>query len=503
MENILNMMKHIVMNLIIFISMLPILIMGALGSDSFNIVSEKDHKLTILNDGLSALKARIDLIRNAKESILVEYFIYNTDQAGKILTTELVKKAKEGVKVKLLLDHFMIGSEISPFHVDELEKVGIEVRFYNTLPLLFISRAQYRNHRKLFVVDNKVAIVGGRNIGDDYFDLSHHYNFLDRDMIVEGEIVKAMSETFYVIWDSKPVKTVKKDKMPSLKDLKYRRGSRSQRALRRSEFQSDLARWKRLTKEASEFLVLNHKEEDFLNKVDTLGKKLLTQELKSTSICKKTHFSSDRPGVGSWTKDEQRVLKYEVFKYLNEVKEKLIIDSPYFIVEEPTGVILKSLLDEKQIEVKLLTNGLYSTDAIYVANVFNTRINKWLKKGLTATIYSGDVMPNSMFVDEDITHSRIGTHSKSFVFDHDKFFVGSYNFDPRSNYYSLEMGVFCDGNEELTNVVKNNIEARMNNGFELKNKDDVKEYEFYKTGILKKLGYYLTLIPASLFDHLL
>lgn len=151
----------------------------------------------------------------------------------------------------------------------------------------------------------------------------------------------------------------------------------------------------------------------------------------------------------------------------------------------------------------LLTNGLYSTDAIYVASVFNDRVPKWIEKGMKTHVYSGDIVKDYAVVDEEIAKSRWGTHSKSFVFDEKDFYVGSYNLDPRSNVYSLEMGLFCDDNPELAGRVKELIEDRIANSIHLKTPKDVKEYEFSRVGPLKKLGYYLTFIPASLFDYLL
>ena len=162
----------------------------------FNVQSTKSHELTILNNGLAALEKRLELIERAKKSIDVEYFIYRTDTSAKIFTQALVKKAREGVKVRILLDTFMVINDLSPFYAHEIEKEGIEIKYFNTAGPLNLAIGGYRNHRKLLSIDGEEAITGGRNIGDEYFDLSSEYNFLDRDMYIKGEIVKSIENTF-------------------------------------------------------------------------------------------------------------------------------------------------------------------------------------------------------------------------------------------------------------------------------------------------------------------
>lgn len=472
------------------------------GTGPFLSRSKQPHQLTILNKGVSAMEERLRLIEGAQESIDVEYFIYNTDDAGKVLTDALIKKAAEGVKVRMLMDHFLIGAQISPFHTHELEQRGIELRFYNNLALWHVSKAQYRNHRKSFIVDRKVAIVGGRNIADEYFDLGTAYNFLDRDMKVVGPIVSDIAKSFDEVWKSKPSTRVKRPARPRRNDLRYRRSNRTGRSRNNANFKRDERRWKRLVREATAFMRPTEHSVSLRRKIGTLA--LQTLEMETSGTCSDISFVSDKAGVGAWSKREQRILKYEVFKRMRAVESDLVIDSAYFIVEKATGDILEHLLDEKNVKITLLTNGLYSTDAFYVASVFNDKVGKWIKKGLNAHVYSGDIMPNDYPVlSNEIKNARWGTHSKSFAFDKKSFMIGSYNFDPRSNYYSTELGVFCDDNAELAKSMINNVNERMNNGIFLKTAKDVRKYEFEKVGFFKKLGYYIFKIPAHLFDHLL
>src|SRR5690606_1637960 len=111
------------------------------------------------------------------------------DLTSRLLTQELLKKARAGVKVRMILDASITVLQWDEYLVEAARlasKGNLEIRHYNTAPLLYISSNQFRSHRKLIVIDDKEAITGGRNIGNEYFDLDEKYNFLDRDIYVKG-----------------------------------------------------------------------------------------------------------------------------------------------------------------------------------------------------------------------------------------------------------------------------------------------------------------------------
>tara|TARA_R110000868_G_scaffold64598_5_gene194090 strand:- start:3772 stop:5256 length:1485 start_codon:yes stop_codon:yes gene_type:complete len=468
--------------------------------DPFQAHSDAPHSLQVLNSGLAAMEKRIQLVESAKESIDLEMFIYNTDKAGRMFTHALVKKAKEGVRIRLLFDHFMIGSTISPYHAHELERHGIIVRFYNKASLLR-AKAQYRNHRKSLIIDGKVAVVGGRNIADEYFDLSEEYNFVDRDLVVEGEIVGAIAQSFQEVWDSKYVIQIDRDRKPRPNDIKYLRASRdSGRMSGRAMYSEDIRHWNKYVQDAQNFTFVTQEDEALLERVRTLGKGLLQNE--HTDTCHKSAFYSDKPGHGRRHRREGRLLKHEIFERLKAVKDKVLIDTPYFISDDDSRPVLDGLLDAGK-KVDVLTNGVYSTDAIYVATVFYHYFKRWLRGGLKPFIYQGDALNYYPTVNEGVGASRWGTHSKTFVFDNDSSMIGSYNFDPRSNVYSLELAYFCDGNETLASSIRNDIEARMAQSYHLDDVDSFKEHRFERVGLFKKIGFYALKFPSLLLQGLL
>ena len=112
------------------------------------------------------------LIESAQKSIELEFFIYEIDTASRLITQALARKAQEGVRVRLLVDFALPVFKLAPRYIQTLEKAGVEVRYYNTAGFERFFAAQHRTHRKLLVVDRQHAIIGGRNIADEYFDLS-------------------------------------------------------------------------------------------------------------------------------------------------------------------------------------------------------------------------------------------------------------------------------------------------------------------------------------------
>ncbi|MCO4794166.1 MAG: phospholipase D family protein [Bacteriovoracaceae bacterium] len=483
---------------------LSLLILGNLSfanDTSFRADSKEPHDLIILNKGLASLKKRLLMIEEAKESIEVEYFIYHDDQSGRLLTQALVEKARQGVKVRVLMDHFMIIGEIDPFYAHELKKNGVEVRFYNTAPLIQFIKFQFRNHRKSLIVDGKVAITGGRNIGDEYFDLSHEFNFLDRDVFIKGPIVKDILSTFDALWNAEPSTFLHRPNKPRRSNLRYRRSNRTSRMRNQWNFEGDLKRWKDKVRDAKNYIKVTEEDQELLRKITTLT--LTDLEEEPRGVCDDLTFVSDIPGIGMWAIDAKyKTVREEVFRRMNEAQKHLVIDSPYFIMNDETTKIIKGRL-ENQVEIDLLTNSLHSTDAIYVSSVFNDRIGNWIEKGIRPTVYSGNVMPGHKTLSQGIHLARWGTHSKSFVFDNKDIYIGTFNMDPRSYKFSVEMGLICNNNPEMAALLTQNVKERMENGILLETKEDIKKYEFMQVGVLKRIGYYLVKVPAALFDFML
>jgi len=466
----------------------------------FSVTSNKDHDVIILNNGLAALEIRLEMIERAKKSIDVEYFIYHTDVSSKLFTQALVKKAREGVRIRMLLDNFLIVGDLNPFYIHKLEKEGIEVKYFNNAAPLNIQYGQYRNHRKLLLVDGVEAITGGRNIGDEYFDLSDDYNFLDRDIYLKGEVVKTIGITFDEFFAAYISKRHAREEAPD--KFSYSNipvgGKGTMPARPTFRYNIDLKEWQDKVKKAEEFISTPVADEALLREN---GKQYL--DLEKGGICKKVSFYSEYPVIGQNNRLNHRVLKHELLKKITTAEKSILLESPYFIINKELGDALNVALTKKnKVDVRLLTNSLNSTDASYVYAIFDSTIEEWINKGLEPYIFNANKPGSYSIIQSKAGSARFGVHAKTFVFDEKEIVIGTYNLDPRSADFNSEMVVSYEGNPELAKIVSGNIEMRIKESFHLDSDDDVHSLEFYHTNFMKRLFYYLEKFPANSFSYL-
>lgn len=435
--------------------------------------STEKHQMRIINSGMGSLYARVDMIRRAKTSIDLESYIFNDDKAGKIILKELAAAAQRGVKVRLLVDNFSGVFKMDEYYAQELKKKGIETRYYNTYPLLALSTYQSRNHRKLMVTDGKEAITGGRNIADEYFDISDEYNFLDRDVTIEGEVVKTMGESFEKYWNSDLTKIPNEPNKPVAHN--YHNNANGYRmALDRHE--AKLAK-------ASRLLNADPEHDRILKFMEEEGKKMFLSHEKRD--CPEVAFATDKEGGGFFARlrrgnynQEYRHLRREIISWMDQkAKDEVIFDTPYFLSNKVSDKI-SQFLQETRTKIRVMTNSLASSDAIPVATVFSNHVTNYTSyPDFKAYVYKGNFSNETKLMDDKVAKATWGTHSKTTVFSDESFMIGSFNMDNRSSYYNAELAVFCSGSKELTKDVKDNIELRMGNSHKLDANGDMEECE--------------------------
>ena len=177
-------------------------------------VSRHDRQsgFRLLTLSSNALLSRVSLADHAKHTIDLQYYIFKNDATGRLVMQRLLQAADRGVRVRMLLDDINVADEIGI--LDALDAhPNIEIRLFNPFPsrdpsaskatqfLLDAGRLNHRMHNKSFIVDNTVAIVGGRNIGDDYFDAGDATHFRDLDLVAIGPVVKQASQAFDAYWN--------------------------------------------------------------------------------------------------------------------------------------------------------------------------------------------------------------------------------------------------------------------------------------------------------------
>ena len=169
--------------------------------------------LRLMPSGPEALATRIALARRAHKSLDVQYYVVAGDASGRQFMRELRDAARRGVRVRLLLD------DLQATGMDELllglaAHPNVQVRLFNPLPVrggamptrLLLSlhefdRINRRMHNKLFIADQRFAVTGGRNIGDEYFMRDPHANFFDMDVLVAGAVLPELGAHFDAFWN--------------------------------------------------------------------------------------------------------------------------------------------------------------------------------------------------------------------------------------------------------------------------------------------------------------
>jgi putative cardiolipin synthase len=404
------------------------------------------NELTLINRPEEALQTRIDMIRAARKNIAVEYFIYDTDIVGKIITRELVAAAKRGVKVRILVDAICLKNGLKPAYAHELAKYGIEVKYYNHVSLLRISSAQFRDHRKLISVDDEVAITGGRNIGMHYYNLADSINYDDRDILVKGPIVKVMRESFDNYFNHKIAQPAKKTKKDDPKAVAFLKETEEERKVREA--------------------------------IETTARRQM--EINRPHVCEETTYATDRPGARAGDRlniftyrKKFRFLRQVLHEKMNAATKQILIDSPYWIANKSFKKVITNAL-KRGVAVSVHTNSLASTDALFMSANLYLHFKSWIKKGLNIYLHDGKRTETREDFISGTTPKLFGNHAKSHVYEYDdssEIMVGSYNIDNRSDFYNNELAIFCKGNEDLSQELKQDILDRSAQGIMVQSSD--------------------------------
>ena len=381
----------------------------------------------LLSSGKDALAARLGLLALAERSIDAQYYLYHSDQTSRLFTSKLIKSADRGVRVRLLVDDIDLGGrERGALLLDA--HPNIEVRFFNPFSrayprvIQFVTRfgdVTRRMHNKSLSADNQISIVGGRNIGNEYFDASDEANFTDLDAMVIGPAARQINNSFDDYWNNErayPVALFAQE-LPSEEEAR--------------------AAWEALHAEADSML-----DDPY---IESLQQTELAQAFGSQTI--RFHWADIRAVFDDPRKFESDSTDYllapDLAPLFRDVKDRLTIISPYFVPGKRGTQFLIDLA-ERGVNVDVITNSLASTD-VAVVHAGYVRYRKKLMKG-GVKVHEVQAWPT---VDKKQSSKTRGSssaslHSKSFVFDYDRVFIGSLNLDPRSIHENSEIGLIID-----------------------------------------------------------
>jgi len=406
-----------------------------LGRNALQVMGSKtdESKVFLINEGTDAFVTRMAVLQMAEKSIDVQYYIWHADLIGTYLFDEMLKAADRGVRVRTLLDDMPIDKETQSILYAMDQHENIEVRLFNPFAsrsfhladFLFSGpRINRRMHNKSFSVDNQVTIVGGRNIGNEYFSADEESNFTDIDVISVGPVVGAVTRQFDIYWNSEVVYPVQA--------FDHNRANVDDLAQLRGKF--------------AEFVKANENSKYALDVQDTgiyqhLNDSTAWSPYQPNTFSGELKVIYDDPEKGLGKTEEEIVFLKSLMKpYLDAVNSSLELVSPYFVPGKDGVAYLTGLVD-KGIKVRVLTNSLSSTDGILAQSGYSRHRRKLLEGGVKIYELKADSKTKASRSLRRSGKAKSGLHAKTYIFDRKNIFIGSFNFDQRSANINSEVGI--------------------------------------------------------------
>ena len=394
----------------------------------------------LLSWSAQSLAARIELIRRAQVSLDVQYYVIHDDETGRHVLRALRDAAGRGVRVRLLVDDlYTAGTD--PLLLGLSAYPNVEVRLFNpfpmgrdslsarlTLSLFDLGRVNHRMHNKLLVADGAMAVAGGRNIGNEYFMVSGLANYIDLDAFAVGPIVAKLAVLFDQYWNSDTVFPVRSIAVPEGTDAELRarfealtdpaRGAPPAPA---PKYAKDIIEQRNVEEELAEGRLDLHwaEAEAFADSPE----KVLGQARRAPT---------DRR--------EPKTVRQGLMRELLLSRREVLVSSPYLV---PNPEVIEDIREGRLwgVQITVITNSLASTDEPLVHAGYQRYRHAMLDLGVQ--LY--EVVPSQVSRSKDLGTfgQSIGRfHAKAAAIDGEVLFVGSLNFDPRSEKLNTELGLF-------------------------------------------------------------
>ncbi|MGZ9075218.1 MAG: phospholipase D-like domain-containing protein [Burkholderiaceae bacterium] len=416
----------------------------------------------VLDTGAEALLARAWLADHARESIEVQYFIWSTDNIGILAAEALVRAAERGVRVRVIVDDLLIDAPDKSL-LALARHPNIDIRIYNPqssvgvplhkrlLNVLTDFRGvNQRMHDKTLIVDGKVGITGGRNMAAEYFDYNHQFNFRDRDALLLGEAVKAMRASFERFWNS--------ELSVKVEELYDGWG------LMQSNVRVDDEEIQRVYRELHEYA---KSPENFAPEVRAAiaATPASFTRLAQQMTWGKVDFISDRPGKNEnqFRLDGGGQTAAVLGQLVQSARERIVIQSPYLVLSD-RAIDLFRQITARGVTVRINTNSLASTDNLAAFSGYRNQRDRLLKMGLQIYEYKPAPEVQVKLMQRSATATGktpvFSLHAKTLVVDSKIVYIGTFNFDPRSENLNTEVGAIIH-DAALARAVEASIETDM------------------------------------------
>jgi len=390
--------------------------------------TRSDPWFHLLNSGEDALAWRLRAIDSAADSIDLMTFLWKPDASGLEVLQHLIHAADRGVRVRVLLDDsFTMHEDLTLHAVDS--HPNIEFRIYNpfehraddaVLRHLFnagdFSRINHRMHNKALIIDGHAAIVGGRNLADEYFGKHETFNFRDMEVLSVGPVVEKIAGHFDLYWNSRwsmPIAQMVENvpQESALGDVRLLSGSSidSENTFAASELREHWA-----------------------------------------SVARGAHpgspsFYFDRPASENPANADEapNQLAERLLRVIEQAESEIVLVSAYLI---PTPELEDAIAnaEARGVEVRILTNSLRSNNHLPAHSAYQRHLRRLLESGADIHEMRVDARDRALYMRDPVDEKRIGLHAKLLVVDEDLVFIGSCNLDPRSLNINTEAGLIVE-----------------------------------------------------------
>ncbi|WP_411741838.1 phospholipase D-like domain-containing protein [Pseudomonas sp. GL-B-19] len=394
----------------------------------------------LLPNSSEAFRARAELIRNAQKSVDLQYYIVHNGLSTRALVRELLLAADRGVRIRILLDDTASDGQEEVIATLAVHP-NIYIRVFNPLHLgrstlvtrtmgrlLNLSQQHRRMHNKLWVADNSAAIVGGRNLGDEYFDAKPDLNFTDMDLLCIGPVAEQLGHSFDQYWNSslsQPISDLVLNK-PTAEDLLKSR-QRLEQSLQIASTENKALYDHLMTYRAQPQLNLWRKQ-------------LIWAHSQAMWDAPSKVLADDEPA-------RSLLMATQLRPALDGVSKEFILISAYFVPQKPGMSYLIGRADAG-VDVRLLTNSLEATDVPAVHGGYAPYRKTLLEHGVKLyELRRQQDDPSGGSFRGFSGGSDSSLHTKAMILDKQKVFIGSFNFDPRSVFWNTEVGVLVDSPE--------------------------------------------------------
>jgi cardiolipin synthase C len=433
----------------------------------------------LMPTGQFALQARIELARRAQRTLDVQYYQIHDDRTGRYLLRTLRDASERGVRVRLIIDDLYTSGQ-DPLLIGLDAYPNVEVRLFNPFPAgrqNFLTRftvnahefdrVHRRMHNKLFIADGVMAVAGGRNIADEYFMASAGANFVDLDTFVIGAILPRLGALFDEYWNSDrvlPVRAiVKSDRSDTQLQQDFERMTQADAVpiLRVTATPAELGMGE-VVEVIGETGGTPEPEAPPPN--DVLGYGPIVNELdagKVGLIWADAQAYADAPDkvigrvstYGVAPIDDVDSVRYNVVEMMRRARKDVVITSPYLIPGQAGLETFRNSVERHGVKYTLVTNSLAATDEPVVHTGYRRYRPEMLKLGMNLYELSPQKVSRSLRLGRFST--SIGRlHAKSAVVDGEHVFIGSMNFDPRSDQHNTEMGLFIQSPQLAQQMLK-------------------------------------------------